>query len=113
MKLTIKINDKYRVADIERDDKPSWIEKYQQVNPQKLPLLPNFMLPFVNWYIVGEPITKNIEIIPISGQQWQKLTNSERAELLELVEFTGKNAEDYVRELQSHFPRDPDFSKRK
>ena len=113
MELKIKIDEKYRVTDIEKSDKPSWIEKYQRGNPQKLPPLPNFMLPFVNWYVVGEPITKNIEIIPISGQQWQKLTNSEKGQLLELVEFTGKDAGDYYREFQSHFPRDPDFSKRK
>ena len=118
MKLNVKLNDTYRVQDIERDKvKPDWVESetVKGTTPDKnvLPILPSFLLPLVNGYTQGEPISKDIVVIPISGQQWQAMMADERNKLLELVEFTGKDAGDYCREFQSHFPRDPDFSKRK
>ena len=113
MKLKVKLDSRYRVEDIERGTTPDWIDSYKLANQNKLPPLPGFLSPLVNNYTEGQPISKDIVVIPISGQQWQALTASERAELLELVEFTGKDAGDYCREFQSHFPRDPDFSKRK
>ena len=124
MGLKAKINSNYRVEDIERDDKsPDWIETHKLKNNQKLPPLPKWLYPLLN--IRDEQgyrslnkstesllVSSNLEVIPISGQQWQALTASERNQLLELVEFTGKDAGDYVREFQSHYPNTPDFNKR-
>ena len=107
MKLKVKLNN-YRVEEIERDDKsPSWIEKHQEGNQNKLPPIPYWMHHFVNGQIAGEPIKKGMEIIHPSGQQWQLLKNNERAELLELVEFNGQDASDFVRGMEVQYPRTP------
>ena len=113
MKLKTKQNEKNRVEYIERiDGELNWIESYKSKHGKKPPPLPNYMLPLVNLYIKGTPITEGIQVIPISGQQWTLLTANEKAELLELVEFTGKDAGDYVRNFEAMFPKDPDFRKR-
>lgn len=125
MKLKVRLNDKFRVEDIERDDKSlSWIEKHQLGNQNKLPVLPKRLHQLCN--IRDEKgyrslhnskedllVSDKLEVIPISGQQWQAMTNNERAELLELVEFTGKDPTDYVRSFEVMYPYNPDFSKRK
>ena len=120
MKLKVKLNDKFRVEDIERDDKlPSWIEKHQQANQQKLPPIPKWLYQLL---IIRDEkghrslhqaqdenllVSKNLEVIACSGPQWQAMTASERNQLLELVEFTGQDAGDYVRYFQSMYPNTP------
>ena len=107
MKIKVQTNEKHRVQTIERDDKTlNWIEKHGQANPGKLPTLPNYFLPVVNYYIVGTPIRKDLQIIAPSGQYWQSLRSEQQAELLELVDWTGRDVEDYVSYFESMYPRD-------
>ena len=107
MKITIRLNDKGLVRDIEKDDsKWDWIETARQLKLQ-LPPLPRGLEPLVNRYKPGDAITKDMEIIPPSGQFWSQLTDTEKTKLLELIEWTGQSAEEYCRHFQSMLPRDP------
>ena len=108
MKLNVKINTNYKVEDITRDKvTPDWIDAYKLDNLNKLPPLPAFLLPLVNGYVKGQFISKDIQVLPISGQQWQAMTAHQRNELLELVEFTGGDADDYMKLVQSQYPKTP------
>lgn len=125
MKLKVRMNDKGRVEAIERDDKtPNWITKYQQANQQKLPPLPKWLYPVLN--IRDEKgyrtltndtgsyfISKALEVTPFSGQWWNSLRDDRKAEVLELVEWLGGDANEYVNSSEIMYPKDPDFSKRK
>lgn len=103
MKLEAKLKSDGLVDDIQRSEKPTWIEEYQTKNA-KLPSIPDVFKPLV----VGDAkdISK-VQIIPISGQHWSNLTCNEKNHLLELVEYTGQSAEDYCRLWQSQLPRTP------
>ena len=115
MKLKVKLDKNYKVEDIERDDKsPSWVEKH----PQKSPPIPKWMYQILN--IRDEKgysslhqsqedllVSNKLEVIPVSGQQWQAMNTNQRNELLELVEFTGQDAGDYCRLFQSMYPKTP------
>ena len=108
MKLAVKIDTNYKVEDITRDKITlDWIETYKSENLNKLPSSPAFLLPLINNYVQGQPISKDIVVIPISGQQWQEMTAHQRNELLELVEFTGGDADDYMKLVQSQYPKTP------
>lgn len=103
MKIGVKLNSDGLVEDVQRVEKPTWIEEYQTENA-KLPSIPDILKSL----ILGDvkDISK-IQIIPISGQKWHNLTQNEKNQLLELVEYTGQSAEDYCRLWQSQLPRTP------
>jgi len=102
VKIKVKLNNKGLVEDIEKQEVDSdWI------TDKKLPVLPDIFLPVVSNYTIGSPISKDIRVSPISGQQWSNLTHNERGKLLELVEWLGESAEEYCRKWQSLLPRDP------
>ncbi len=107
--MGIKIDKANNITKIEASQ--DWITKYQ-TEKKVLPSLPRHLLPVVNKYVKGSPISKDIEVIAVSPQHWQKLTSNQKAELLELVEWNGGNADDYLGYMQSMLPKDPDFSKR-
>ena len=102
MKLKIKMKDG-RVDEIERDEsKETWIEK----KAGKVPL-PNWVLPLALDYIEGEDISLSIKITCPSGQQWQAFRSDQKADLLELVEWLGKDVSDFVTKLESSYPKNP------
>lgn len=106
MKIEVKLKPDGLVEDIQRSEKLDWIAAYRE-KVAKNPVLPDVFLPVVNKYEKGEPISQDIEVIPISGQQWHNLTQSEKNQLLELIEFTGQSAEEYTRSWQIMLPRNP------
>ena len=99
MGISVETNEKGLVKRIAKSDKSSWLD-----SPQKLP---DVFLPLVLNYTKGQAISKDIEVIPISGQKWGELTQGEKEQLLELVEYTGVRAEDYCRHWESMLPKDP------
>ena len=96
MKIKLTLNSKGLVDRIERTDETTWL------NLEK-PTVPDVLLPLTH---NTKAVTQDIKVIPVSGQQWQNLTQNEKEELLELVEVTGVRAEDYVRLFQSMLPKD-------
>jgi len=119
MRIKVKLSQNYRVEEIERDDKSlSWIEKHQQDNSGKFPLIPKRLYPLLNirdgqgYRSLHQSkedllVSDKLEVIPVSGQQWQAMTNNERAELLELVQFTGQDVGDYIRGFEVLNPKTP------
>ena len=98
MKITLEINEKGLPQRVSKDVSSGWLDNIK-------PVLPDVFKPLVNNYN-GKAISSNLEVIPISGQMWHSLTQNEKEDLLELVEFTGVRAEDYVRNFTSMLPKD-------
>ena len=123
MKIKVKLDNAFKVQDIERDSTtPDWIQDYKLKNQAKLPSLPKWLYPLLNirdekGYRSLEKsnedllVSNQLEVIPISGQQSQLMTADKRNQLLELVEFTGKDAGDYVRSFEVMYPKNPNFFK--
>ena len=99
------MNDKGRVRAIDKDAQPTWID--ENTVGGILPKLPKWLLPIINNYVKGTPITKSIEVIPCSGQYWNELNFRQQGKLLELVEWTGGDADQYVRDFEKMYPNDP------
>ena len=101
MKLKVVMSEEKRVKEIERiPDKSSWVELLA-------PKAPDYFLPLLLNYQKGKPISKGIQVIYPSGQQWQELRNDQKAELLELVEWLGGDANQFVRDMEIQLPKDP------
>lgn|SRR4030042_4429059 len=83
----------------------NWIITYEK-SVKKLPPIPEYLLPVVQRYIKGNPITKDIEIIPMNGQFWSKLLPSQKKELRQLVEWKGMNWDDYYDLYEKMLPKD-------
>ena len=111
MALKVRMSSTGKVDAIEDDTQPTWVEGYQALN-LKLPPLLNWMLPVVNNYTKDARVSQDIEVIPCSGQYWQGLRSDQKAELLELVEWLGGNADEFVRNFEAMYPKDPSFHKR-
>ena len=62
----------------------NWITYYELRNG-KFPPIPDYLLSVVQRYGKGSPITKDIELCPMSGQFWNNLLPSQREELKQLV----------------------------
>jgi hypothetical protein len=83
----------------------NWITYYYSRH-KKSPAIPEYLLPVVQKYEKGNPITKDIEIINMSGQFWTNLLPSQKTELKQLVEWLGMNWEDYLEQMKKMIPRD-------
>jgi hypothetical protein len=94
---------------VKSETKLSWIEKYQKGNHGRLPPLPDFLIPIVNKYTKGEPISKNLEIITMSGQFWNRLLPTQKDELKEFIEWSGQDFRDYIARMESMLPPKPFF----
>jgi len=81
----------------------NWIEKYKREH-HKLPPIPDYFHDIVPSYVKGEPITLNIEVIPMSGQFWNRLLPSQKQELREMLEFLKINPDDYIAKMQRMLP---------
>ena len=103
--IKVTMNDKGRVRVIDKDAQPTWI--VENTVAGVLPRLPKWMLPVTIGYRQGMPITKQIEVIPCSGQYWNELNFRQQGKLLELVEWLGGDADQYVRDFEKMLPNDP------
>ena len=103
--IKVTMNDKGRVRAIDKDAQPTWIAENTVAGV--FPRLPKWVLPVVNNYVKGMPITKSIEVIPSSGQYWNELNFRQQGKVLELVEWTGGDADQYVRDFEKMYPNSP------
>ena len=103
--IKVQVNDKGRVKVIDHDAQPTWVA--ENTIGGVFPKLPKWMLPVVNNYVKGTPITKQMEIIPCSGQYWNELNFRQQGKLLELVEWLNGDADQYVRDFEAMYPNSP------
>ncbi len=80
---------------VRRDSESNWVKAYEFHN-HKLPPLPDRLFDLVHNYERGQPISKNIEFIPLSGQGWAGLKPSEQKKYIQLVEWRGEDPDDYI-----------------
>tara|TARA_Y100000310_G_C20236889_1_gene602786 strand:- start:85 stop:462 length:378 start_codon:yes stop_codon:yes gene_type:complete len=112
------MNDRHKVEAIERDEgNPSWIETIPAPN------VPKWMFAVLNIKdgqrsrSLGNSnesivVSNQLEVTPLSGQWWNSLRINQKAEILELVEWLGDNADDYVASSEAMYPGDPPKLKR-
>jgi hypothetical protein len=84
----------------------NWIVQYQKRHG-KLPSIPEYMLPVVINYEKGNPISRDIKLITMSGQYWNNLLPSQREQLKSLVEWLGMNWDDYYEQMRRSLPPKP------
>ncbi len=97
MKYDIRINAKKRVEYLGKTNDAGFIS-------EGIPI-PKYLLPVVNDH--KGTINKDLEVILCSGQLWHLLKANEKSDLLELVEYVGQDAGDYVRRMESMYPMNP------
>jgi hypothetical protein len=102
--LIITIEGLYR-KDISKA-KGNWIAQYKLLHGE-LPSIPEYILPVVIKYEKGKPISKEIELITMSGQYWNNLLPSQREQLKSLVEWLGMNWDDYLEQMRRSLPPKP------
>jgi hypothetical protein len=88
----------------------NWIISYESRN-KKLPAIPEYLLSVVQKYEIGSPLTKEIEIINMSGQFWNNLLPSQREELKQLVEWLDMNWDDYLEQMKRMLPKNLNLGK--
>ena len=67
--------------------------------------IPKYLLPVINNH--KGTIDKDLGVVLCSGQMWYQLKANEKSDLLELVEYVGQDAGDYVRQMENMYPRNP------
>lgn len=72
----------------------NWIDAYK-LKTGKLPTMPDYLLPVIQKYSPGEPISKEIQLIRPSVRFWARLLPGQRKQLLQLVAWLGQDPEDY------------------
>ncbi len=77
------------------------------LNGEKLPVLPDSLLPLVIGGKKGQKVSKDMEIISCSNQYWQSLSANEQTNLLDLIEWIGGNRDEYIRKMRAVLPRNP------
>ena len=87
------------------DAEKNWIKRYEMEHDGELPPLPNYLVELFGKYT--NKISK--EMIPItpSGQKWNSLLHSQRKEWREVVEWLGKDPEDYLDHMRQMLPKTP------
>ena len=82
----------------------TWVDKYE-IEHGTLPVLPQFLLPFVNNYETGKPVHNGITITTPSLQAYARLKPSEKDKLIELwVWLTGGDPRDFEAEIDKTRP---------
>jgi len=85
-------------------EKPiNWIDAHKRQHG-KFPPVPDYLLPVVQNYSAGKPVSKEIQLITPSMQFWANLMPSEREKLLGLVEWLGIDPQDYEEKIKRHAP---------
>ena len=80
----------------------NWIEIYK-ANNGAYPPLPDYLAKTVNGYTPGQPVSKNLEIPPPSGQ-WLSQHPNEINQWRQLVEWLGKNPDDLLTQMHQMLP---------
>jgi len=85
----------------EQQAKPpkNWIEAYKSRHG-KLPLVPKYLRPVCEFHPIDQPVSKDMELKTPSGQLWSSWNPTQRGEWRQLVEWCGKNPEDYLAEMK-------------
>jgi hypothetical protein len=83
----------------------NWIIAYKSRNG-KLPPIPVYLEDVIQKNTKGSPISKDIELIPMSGQFWNNLLPSQRDELKQLVEWLGMSWDDYYEQMKRMLPKE-------
>lgn len=102
--LIITLEGVYRLQVIKASD--NWITDYEIKNC-KLPPIPDYLHPIVPTYKKGEPITRDIQVINMSGQFWSNLSPSQKQELRQMLEWLGTDPDDYIWQMQRMLPKTP------
>lgn len=84
----------------------NWIDAYKNRHG-RLPPVPDYLLPVVHNYSPGEHVSKEIQLRTPSGQFWNRLLPSQRKQWRELVEWLGKDPEDYLAHMRMMSPQTP------
>jgi hypothetical protein len=93
---------------IKKQAKPreNWIDAYK-ARYGKLPLLPDYLRPVCESHPIDQPVSKDMELKTPSGQLWNSWTPTQREEWRQLVEWCGKNPEDYLAHMRRMLPKTP------
>jgi hypothetical protein len=85
--------------------KGNWILDHK-LRTGKYPLVPEFLIRIVdpNTYKKGDPITKNIKVIPMGAQFLNGLSPTDKEKFKQLVEFTGRDWADYEWQMKQMLP---------
>jgi len=73
----------------------NWVVSYFETTGE-LPVIPNSLLPMFHYVEVGDKLPLNAVISIPSAQFWNGLLPSERQNMLDIVEWYGMPAEDYL-----------------
>ncbi len=84
----------------------NWVVAYFETTGE-LPAVPNSLLPLFLDVKAGDKLPLNAEILTPSAQFWARLLPSERQIMLDIVEWYGMSAEDYLWLLWSFAPPSP------
>ena len=88
---------------------PNWVKDHFE-KEGKMPKIPHYLNDgFQNHR--GE-VTPDMQILTPSGQLWNSLSPSQQKQWRELVEYLGKDPEDYLAHMRMMFPQDPPMRKR-
>ena len=101
MKINLTLNSNGLADRIVKTEGLGWLDK------TPLPVMPDALRPMVHNYDEKKGINASVKVLPTNGQIWHQLTQDEKEQLLELVEYTGVRAEDYMRLWTSMLPKDP------
>jgi hypothetical protein len=82
----------------------NWIDAYKNRHG-KLPPLPDYLLPVVENYSRGEPVSRTMRLKIPSGQFWHGLPPSQQDELKELVKWLGQDPRDYLAQMERMLPK--------
>ena len=101
--LGIALEGAYRLI---RKQNDNWIDNYWY-EYGRYPSIPQFLLPIIGNYKAGNPISKDITVIPASGQFLYNLYPSQKEKLHQLLEWLGKDPRDYEEHTKRMMPRTP------
>lgn len=75
--------------------KNNWIES-AYLKHRKYPILPKGVARHVSNYIENTPVSKDIELHPLSLQQWKQTSAKDQRMYRELAEWLEENPDDYI-----------------
>lgn len=82
----------------------NWIDAHE-AKTGKLPPLPDRLASLFRNYSSGQPVSKGMEPITPSGQGWNKLPPSQRNKWRQVIEWLGKDPEDYLEYMRQMLPK--------
>jgi len=95
-----------RMQKVALEQPPNWIDAYK-ARHGKLPLLPDYLRPVCESHPIDQPVSKDMELKTPSGQLWNSWKPTQQEEWRQLVEWCGKNPEDYLAHMRQMLPKTP------